>query len=241
MEIPPQQVLNLLRSTLAFEASSRDANGQSGAVGNNLADDFPGFDDVTISVPRAIDLIRGEPGSDFRILELRLVRLGGRLVYEIGLAGGRYGLVDALSGERLTITREFAHEIAAAAAGADETDVMESTLLVERDFFYRGTLPAHRVRLDDERRTIVHVAARNGRTELSTARGRLRRFVVGFHTFDQVRLITHWEPVRKGILIAVSLVSAGAVITGFYLGLPALRRRLGRLASSGRREATDRR
>ena len=104
-------------------------------------------------------------------------------------------------------------------------EIVDTTLLHRHDYYYWGSLPAYKIVFDDSQRTVVYVSAVTGQIEQTTSRlGRLRHWVESIHTFEPLRLITENDVLRRGLLILVSTVGIGVVVTGFYIALPARRR-----------------
>ncbi len=177
------------------------------------------FKKLQISIPQAIAALEMELGQNIQATGVRAMRFGNGPVYEITLSDGGMRLVDALSGAPITITQAMAEEVGRSLVPKN-AQILATTLMSQRDYYYWGRLPVYKIAFDDEPQTVVYVTAATGQTQHTTRLGRLRRVVVSFHEFQPLRLISESNVLRVGLLILCSVVGIGAVGAGFFLAVP---------------------
>jgi hypothetical protein len=160
-----------------------------------------------------------EGGAAPVVSSIRLYPLGDVLVYEVAIAGRGPRLVDARSGQPLSVDAGLARRVAAARA-PEGARVVGTDLLSRRrhDLTYLwGSLPAHRVTFDDPWGTVVYVGAEDGSVRSTTRWGRAIDGIAAFHTFDPLDLVVREPAVRKAALIAIALVALVTALTGYAI------------------------
>jgi hypothetical protein len=172
--------------------------------------------EVAVTPSEAAGVLAGA-GAALAVTSLRLTQLGDVLAYEIAVAGRRQ-FVDARTGRPITVDAGLARTIATAQAPAG-AQVVRMDLVSRRreDLMYMwGTLPAHRLTFDDPWVTVVYVGV-DGFVRSTTRWSRVMDIVSSFHTFNPLDLVVGDPAIRKGILIAVSLVALLTALTGYAI------------------------
>ena len=82
-----------------------------------------------------------------------------------------------------------------------------------------GQVPVCRIAFGDDRATISYVSPKNGSVRLSDRMSRIHTAIASLHEFMPLKLFTESDKVRKGLLILLSLVGGGVVVSGYYLAL----------------------
>ena len=180
------------------------------------------YDSMTVSPAQATMVARAHAdGHEVRNLSLR--QLGGGLLYQVNLIGSGPVLVDGQSGAVVQITDSLVMASVRKRFGADvEIDRVE--YLERRTLSYLfGPLPAYRVEIGDEARSVVHVAVRDGRLRASTGRSRFVGAMGAIHTFEALRIVRIGQRGERWLLILTSSVAFILVVTGYLLTLPVRR------------------
>lgn len=180
---------------------------------------------AAISPAAAITLVRSREGDSTEVRRLQFVAIDLEPYYKIDTKGGKSFLLSAATGARLLITREVAERIARRGF-SETTPVVSASEISRHSFEYAGgPLPAWRLAFGDDQKTIAYVSKRDGSVAHSSAGHRLRAFVSGLHTFDQLELIGGSERLKKLALHLTSLITIALVLTGYYVVLPTRWRR----------------
>jgi hypothetical protein len=168
-----------------------------------------------------------------RVRNINMWAVAGRLFYRISLRDGPVQLVDATTGEPVTVTAELAEEIARSIFGLTEAPVDTVERVDQYSMRYAaGPLPAMRVLFADRNKTVVYVGIADGAVRGGGISHRIRSVVVGLHTFYPLRVLVSSKG-EKGALVLAGLISIVGVLTGYWLALPVRWRR----RWSGAREA----
>jgi hypothetical protein len=152
------------------------------------------------------------------VSSIRLHQLGDALVYEVAIEGRGPRLVDARSGQPISVDAGLARRVAVARA-PEGAQVVRTDLLSRRrhDLTYLwGPLPAHRVTFDDPWGTVVYVGE-EGSVRSTTRWGRAIDGIAAFHTFDPLDLVVREPAVRKAVLIAIALITLLVALTGYAI------------------------
>ncbi len=171
--------------------------------------------------------------------ELRLGRVDGRLVYKAAVEGGDLRLVDARTGEIVTITEERAVRLAETEFESD-AEIVDVRLMDDRDIWYQhGPLPAWRIAFDDSRRSISYVATTDGSVRRSDRITRVKSAIVSTHDFSTLGVVKLMG-MQVPLLILASIIGLISVATGYYLSVTtfARKRRSKRAREAGAREPT---
>ncbi|MBK6457226.1 MAG: PepSY domain-containing protein [Gemmatimonadetes bacterium] len=165
-----------------------------------------------------IAVVREQGGSEPR--KVQLIPVGGDPYYKIDLMGGKSFLISAIDGERLLIKREVAEGLARrglppAVRVRAVSEITEHSLANPR-----GPVPAFRFEFDDPSETTALVGIRDGVVMHTDGRKRIRAFVTGLHTFDQLELLVGDSTPKKGALHLTSIISIVLVMSGYYVVLP---------------------
>jgi uncharacterized iron-regulated membrane protein len=179
------------------------------------------FEEYTLSPAEALRRLSEAQKEPAKIVSLNLIRLRGSLAYKINAHSNRIYLVDARSGQIVTITRETAEQLARddLATGAP---IVEVSLVTTPGLPYGwGPLPVYRVVFDDSQKTISFVSLNDGRVRRTNRWGRLRDWIIHLHTLQTLNV--GQEGLRKSLLWVLSLLGLAAIAAGYYLVLPARR------------------
>lgn len=150
--------------------------------------------------------------------ELRLGQVDGRLVYKAAAEGGDLRLVDARTGEIVTITEERAVRLAQTEFET-EAEIVDVRLMEDRDLWYQfGPLPAWRIAFDDSRRSISYVAVTDGSVRRSDRITRVKAAIVSTHDFGTLKMI-RLPGTQMPLLILASIIGLLSVATGYYLSV----------------------
>lgn len=168
---------------------------------------------VQITPAQAVQAAAGGGGTVAEGVELR--RLGDSFVYRVTL-GGESHLVDAASGEPVTIDEATARRLARMEFASDAT-MGEVRLMEEREPSYAfGPLPAWRIRWDDGRGSVSYVALVDGSVRRADHVTRTRAAIESLHSFTVLDAFGVGSG-RLPLLLAVSVVSLFTVATGYLL------------------------
>jgi hypothetical protein len=152
------------------------------------------------------------------VRSIQFGRIEDRLVYKLAVEGEDLRLVDARTGEIVTITEETAIRLARIEFASD-AEIVDVRLTEDRDPWYQyGPLPAWRIAFDDSRRSISYVAAHDGSVRRSDRITRLKSAIVGTHTFDTLGVVGLLG-VKVPLLILASIIGLLSVVTGYYLSV----------------------
>ncbi|MCC6930204.1 MAG: PepSY domain-containing protein [Gemmatimonadaceae bacterium] len=190
---------------------------------------------ATVSPAGAIDLVRSREGDTSGVRRVVFVAIGPDPYYKVDAKDGKSFLLSAATGERLVVTRDVAERIARRDF-SDNARIRSATEISRHSFGYPGgALPAWRLEFDDARGTIAYVSKRDGSVTHVNGRSRIRSFITGLHTFEQIELVGGSERLKKLSLHLTSLITIVLVLTGYYVVLP---RRWRRRWEVGRRDRT---
>jgi len=155
-----------------------------------------------------------------RVRNISIWAVAGRVFYRISLRDGPVQLVDAITGERVTVTDELAEQIARSIFGLTEAPVDTVERVDQYSIRYAGgPLPAMRVVFADDNKTVVYVGMADGSVRGGGTSHRIRSIVGGLHTFYPLRVLVSPKG-EKGILVLAGLISIVGVLTGYWLALP---------------------
>ncbi|HEX4936060.1 MAG TPA: PepSY domain-containing protein [Gemmatimonadaceae bacterium] len=175
---------------------------------------------AVIAPAAAMDLVGTREGNTSGVRRLVFVAIGPEPYYKIDMKDGKSFLLSAATGARLVINREVAERIARRDF-SDTVPVRRATEISRHSFEYPGgALPAWRLEFDDARGTIAYVSKRDGSVTHGHWRSRVRAFVSGLHTFEQIELVGGSERTKKLSLHLTSLITIALVLTGYYVVLP---------------------
>lgn len=177
------------------------------------------------AVAPAQAVIAASGGAPERVRNINMWGVAGRLFYRVSLDAGPVQLVDATTGEPVTVTPELAEQIARAIFGLPEAPI-DTVERVDRYSmrYAAGPLPAMRIVFGDGNNTVVYVGVADGTVLGGGASHRIRSVVAGLHTFYPLRVLVSTNG-EKGILILASVICIVGVFTGYWLALPGRWRR----------------
>jgi hypothetical protein len=177
------------------------------------------FRDITLSPAQALKNLESALGITIEADHMNLRRIQDIVIYEIRLKNGSAHLINALSGQIFSITRDLAERYVRNTYPT-EGDVLKVEQVDRYSYAYQwGSLPAYRVVLDANPSVDFYVSVNDGVVRRTDRWDRLRGVLGSFHTFQPVKLITSRDELRKGLLVLLSLVAIGAAATGYYLAL----------------------
>ena len=172
----------------------------------------PELRDAKIGIAQAVAVVDEAAGSPQKIARIELRKLGGRLAYELETAKREPILVDAMDGSRIVIDEEFAKQLVRRFAGQDAR-ILQVTMIREHGNRYNwGPLPVWHVSLDDSRNTSFFVDVQRGRVSSNDWYGRIRQWLVGFHTFA---FMESWFPGKAAQVTMWVFSFAGTVMIFF--------------------------
>jgi len=180
----------------------------------------PRFHAATVSPAEAIQLVTGRDQDTAAVTKLTVTSVLDRTYYSLEVAGGRRHLVDVETGTMLVITPEVAEEIARRTSGVTAAVADIETVTQHSMGYLNGSLPAFRVDFADGEGSTVFVSPLDGSAQYTNHRLRIRSFVSGLHTFDQLTLLQSTGPLKKPLLHLTSMIGIGLILTGYYLVLP---------------------
>ena len=182
----------------------------------------PDLSTVQMSPAMAAALVTGD-SSATRTVDL--IGIGGRAFYQVKVKGGSQHLLDALSGDVLTITPAVAESLARLALNVGEAPLLSVERVTKRTPYIFGPLPAFQVNFGDPARTVALVGERNGMVRGETRARQVRYFLTQLHTFAPIENITGRPETQEVGLWLVSGIALILVFTGYYLALPVRWRR----------------
>lgn len=179
---------------------------------------------------RTVEASSGVPAGN-----LRLGRLGDRIVYVVSPRDRPPQLVDAASGALVSLTPELAGELARHRLPAT-VRVTSVTRIERHSLSYHGPLPAYRVDFDDARGTRAYVNAVTGEVQRNGRFNRFKGLFASLHLFQPLDALPGGSRARKAALWLTSGIVIGISLTGYWLALPR-RWRQERESGTGNRES----
>lgn len=200
--------------------SPRVPNSNSGQSSKIITD----YSTATLSPSQALKKLETTIGEVPQVRAIQLHKILDLIVYEMILKNGRSHLMNAQTGEEITIDAPMSAQIARS-QGSDNSQVMNTEYLTNHTSDYSwGPLPAYRVSFDDTGKTIAYVSVANGAITQSHLFQRIRATLESLHDFGPLGYFGQSNGVRKILLMLVSLVGVGAVCTGIFIFVKQLRR-----------------
>ena len=189
----------------------------------NWEDGFSQWPAAAITPAEAVAVASGHTPE--RVRNINMWAVAGRLFYRISLKDGPVQLVDATTGQSVTITPDLAERIARAIFVMPEAAV-DTVERVDRYSmrYAAGPLPAMRVVFADGNKTVVYVGEADGAVLGGGTSHRIRSIVAGLHTFYPLRVLVSARG-EKGALILAGVITIVGVLTGYWLALPGRWRR----------------
>lgn len=189
----------------------------------NWEDGFSQWPAATIAPAEAVAVASGHAPE--RVRNINMWAVAGRLFYRVSLKDGPVQLVDATTGQSVTITPDLAEHIARAIFVMSEAPVDTVERVDEYNTRYAGgPLPAMRVVFDDDDNTVVYVGVADGAVLGGGTSHRIRSIVAGLHTFYPLRILISARG-EKGALVLAGVITIVGVLTGYWLALPGRWRR----------------
>jgi len=178
--------------------------------------------DPTAATRSVAEAAQALPNRAAPVRTVTLRDLGGRLIYDFVLRNGSHVLVDAATAQRIELTDSLARSLARRVV-IDTSVAMSLTRLTKHDARYSaGLLPAYRVELSDDARTLIHVTA-DGSVNATTRFSRFRAMMGQLHEFQLRRRVPE-KPRRLALQIS-GILTIVLVLTGYVLTLPLRRRK----------------
>jgi Na+-transporting NADH:ubiquinone oxidoreductase subunit F len=154
------------------------------------------------------------------VRSINMWAVADRLFYRVFLTTGPAQLIDATTGEPVTIDPGLAEQIARAVFGLPEAPIDTVERVDQYSVRYAGgPLPALRVVFADGNKTVAYVGVADGTVLGGGTAHRIRSFVAGIHTFYPLRILVSAKG-EKGALILAGVISIVGVLTGYWLALP---------------------
>lgn len=173
--------------------------------------------DSSVSPGDAIKVVNRMHREAVKVTNVQLRSVGTGFFYEVSAGQGRSFLVDARTGEVVTVTEQMARAIAQTMIVAGVG--IESSTLVNAygDEYRSGPLPVYRFEMTDAHGSIIYVSAYNGASRYTNRWLRIREAIEGFHSFDPVEWATGSSILRKCLLLLGGLSGGVFALTGFAL------------------------
>lgn len=177
------------------------------------------YSSITVSPAEAIHNLSVNEGKSLDVSWVTLSGIDGMPVYQIFLKDGSSHLINAVSGQLITITSQFAEQII-----RDQIPTAGKAIKIEylksHDLLYPyGSLPVYRITIDGFHSNLFYVSPQNGVVSQSNELTRIRALISSLHTFEPVKLLSQRDAVRKGLLLLFSLVGIAAASTGYFLAV----------------------
>ena len=184
----------------------------------NWEDGFSQWQAASIAPAEAVAVASGHAPELVRNINMWAV--ADRLFYRVSLEDGTVQLVDATTGQSVTINPDLAVRIARAVFVIPEAPV-DTVELVDRYSmrYAAGPLPAMRVVFADDNKTVVYVGTADGAVLGGGTSHRIRSVVAGLHTFYPLRVLVSAKG-EKGALVLAGVITIVGVLTGYWLALP---------------------
>ncbi len=175
------------------------------------------FIDSSVSPGDAIKAVNRMHREAVEVTNVQLRSVGAGFFYEVSVGQGRSFLVDARTGEVVTVTEQMARAIAQTMIVAGVG--IESSTLVNAygDEYRSGPLPVYRLEMTDAHGSIIYVSANNGASRYTNRWLRIREAIEGFHSFDPVEWATGSSILRKCLLLLGGVSGGVFALTGFAL------------------------
>jgi len=174
------------------------------------------YGSLTVSPADAIASLapRGVTPESVRVI--RLTSLGSRTVYLVQDRGQGPTLVDAITGEIVTIDADEALRVATELyEGPGAPDAPE--LLERHDLrYFNGELPVYRVGFGDSHGTELTVAVRSGTVFWRDGRSRFRSYMGAFHDLWPIRPLLGTKPYIAA-MFGGGLLALFTTLTGYWL------------------------
>lgn len=172
---------------------------------------------MSVSPSDAITAVNRMHQNVGEVTNVQLRQVGATFVYELLTGKNMSFLVDAHTGEVVTVTEQMARVIAETMM-ADGVHVESSALLSAYGDGYRsGPLPVYRFTMTDAHGSIIYVSTHNGASRYTNRWLRIREAIEGFHSFDPVEWATGSSILRKCFLLIGGVMGGLFAFTGFAL------------------------
>jgi hypothetical protein len=177
------------------------------------------LDGNEISPVEAVALLTKSLNTSANVISVALVPIHNVVAYQITMGDGSSALVDAKAKRVFNITPDLAESIVRDNFPT-RASVRRLQLIEHHDLSYPwGSLPAYRVVLSDTPHVRYHVSVKDGAVQASNRWARIKTAIGSLHTFEPLKYIVQKDEARNGLLILLSLVGVGTVVTGYYLAL----------------------
>lgn len=165
------------------------------------------------------------PAAAIKRVQLR--QIDDQLFYSIVLADNSEQLIAATTGRQFSFTPELAESMIRSRFGI-EAPLAEIEHLTEHSSLYPwGSLPAYRLAFEDSSWKNYFLVQNDLKMFVSTPVTRVRAAITSLHEFEPIKLVTHDERVRKGLLIVVFGTALAGAVTGMLMLLPRRRKTAG--------------
>ena len=182
------------------------------------------YSTATVSPSQALKKLEATIGEISQVGDIQLYKILDLVVYQIVLNNGQSYLMNAQSGEQMTIDAEVSAQIARS-HGPNNSHVVNTEYLTDHTEGYSwGPLPVYRVLFDDKEKTMVYVSVTNGVIAQSHQFQRIRGMFETWHDFGPLQSFGQGGRVRKIVLLLTSLVGVGVVCTGIFIFVKQLRK-----------------
>ena len=189
---------------------SNSSSGHSSNIG-------PDYSTATLSPSQALNKLETIIGEIPQVRTIQLDKILDVIVYQMVLKNGQTHLVNAGTGEEITIDASLSTQIAKS-HGPDNSEVKSTEYVTKHSLDYPwGPLPAYSISFNDSGKTIAHVSVVSGAITQSHWLQRIKRTFDMVHDFGLLGYSGQINKVRKILLTLVSLVGIGAICTGIFI------------------------
>ncbi len=193
--------------------SPRVPNSKSGQSLKIITD----YSTATLSPSQALKKLETIIGEIPQVSNIQLHKILDLIVYQMVLKNGQSYLINAQTGEELTIDASLSVQIAKS-HGLGNSQVKSTEFLTNHSSEYSwGPLPVYKVTFNDTGKTIAYVSVANGAITQSHLFQRIRVSLESLHDFGPLGYLGNSNRVRKILLVVISFVGVGAVGTGIFI------------------------
>ena len=178
---------------------------------------MPDYSTTTLSPSQALRKLETIIEEIPQVRNVQLHKILDVIAYQMVLKNGQSYLINAQTGEEITIDASLSIQIAES-YGPGNSQVKSTEFLTNHSSEYPwGPLPVYKVAFNDTGKTIAFVSIANGAITQSHLFQRIRATLESFHDFGPLRHLGTSDRVKKILLVLVSLVGVCAVGTGIFI------------------------
>ncbi len=179
---------------------------------------------VSVTPAHALSAAAQDTGQPFEAKYIKLLQTVAGPVYEIAPLRGRAHLIDAATGQTVTMDAGMAELIIRHATGRPDVPAQVRKATKHTLAYPFGPLPTYRLAFDDDPSTYYFTHSPIHRIRRSDRLGRANFLIGSFHTFEPLRVAVRNVHYVHIVMISFALLGTFSVLTGFYMALPTRRR-----------------